>query len=73
MNVSPVAASGLLQTTADFQKAVDQLSSTPNPVDSVNLSLEAAAVSDKHIAYSLAVKSMKIADEIEHLAIDITG
>jgi hypothetical protein len=73
MDVSASAAIGLAQAADGFEKAVNKLSSRPNPVDSAGLSSQAAEISQHHIAYSLAVKSMKIDDEIADLATDVIG
>jgi hypothetical protein len=73
MDVSAIAASGLPQASSGYEKAMDKLSSTPNPVDAVNLSQEAATMSQQHIAYSLDIKARKVVDEIASLAINIIG
>ena len=73
MDVSSVAASGLHQASSGLEKVMDKLSSTPNPVDAVSLSPEAATMSTQHIAYSLDIKAMKVADQIASLAVYISG
>jgi hypothetical protein len=73
MDVSAIAPVGLPQASSGVEKAMDKLSSTPNPVDAVNLSLTAATMSQQHIAYSLDIKAMKVADEMASLAINIIG
>ena len=50
-----------------------QLSRSVNPVDAVHLSLAAATLSHQQIGWSLEIKSIKIADQIASLAIDIIG
>jgi len=73
MDVSAIAANGVSQAAAGFEKAVERLSSPANPGDVVSLSDEAVAVSQQHLAYSLAIKTLKIADEMEKDAIGIIG
>ena len=73
MVVAAIAANGLNLPAKGFRQVVDELSKTPNPVDAVNLSREAAEASQQHIAYSLDIKAAKIRDEIASLAINIIG
>ena len=73
MDVSAIAANTSHQTANGVEKAMGQLSRSVNPVDAVHLSLAAATLSHQQIGWSLEIKSIKIADQIASLAIDIIG
>lgn len=61
------------QASTGVQKAMNQLSSTPNPVDSVHLSSDALAASEQHMQYSLSIKAEKVQNEIASIASSLTG
>ncbi len=73
MDVAAIQANSIDLPLNGIRKACDELSKTPNPVDSVSLSQAALTQSQQHIAYSLDIKTQKIRDEIAKLAIDIIG
>jgi hypothetical protein len=73
MDITAIAANGLIQAVTGFQKAAERLSNTKDPVDAVSLSGAAITLSQQHSAYSLAVKTLKIADEIEASTLEIVG
>jgi hypothetical protein len=71
MDIVAIAANGVSQADAGFQQAAAKLSSSANPVDTVSLSDAAVALTQDHLSYSLAVKTLKIADDMEKVAIGI--
>jgi hypothetical protein len=73
MTISEIRANGLDLPASGVRKAMDDLSRTPNPVDAVNLSSDAVVQSQKHIEYSLGVKTEKIQNEIASLTYDFRG
>ncbi len=71
MVVPSVAANSVRQDVDGVQKAMDQLSRAPDPVDAVHLSSTALKMSEHDVAYSLGVKARKINDEIASLSVDL--
>ena len=73
MRVSAIRANGIDLPLSGLRHQTDELSRTPNPVDSVHLSPQAAEASQQHIAYSLEIKTEKIREEIAHVATNVYG
>jgi len=71
MDISATAANGVIQADASFQKAADGLSSAATSVDTVSLSDAAISLTQTHLAFSLSIETLKIADDLEKAAIGI--
>src|SRR5258708_38561772 len=73
MSVSAIALAGLVQAQANFTQAAQRLSDPNVADDAVSLSSAAVALTQAHTGFSVGIKVLKAADEIEANAISLLG